>query len=529
MRFYIPILILLLLSACAKKGSPDGGPKDENAPILVTAKPPYETINFKEKKIRFYFDEYIVLKDVNKKLIISPPLKNAPIISPQGTPSKFINIQILDTLLPNTTYTFNFGDAIQDNNENNKINNFKYIFSTGDYIDSLTTKGTVTSSLDGKLKKNVNIVLFELDSTYTDSTFYKEKPKYVTNTLDSLNFEFTNLKKGKYVMMAIDEESSDYIFNPKTDKIGFLDTTINLPNDSVTSNAITIFKEIQPYKFKHGKEESKGKILFGFEGMQEDIKTLLTSKVPEDFKSFSLLEKDKDTLNYWYTPIEGIDSLSFIVSNKTFLDTLVVKLRKKKIDSLKITSKISNILHLKDTLFITTNNPITTIDETKFSLTQDSIAIDYNLKKQEVNKLAIVFEKKIKSNYNLSVLPKAIIDLYETSNDSLNYNFSTKEIEDYGSIELIIEKDLDSPIIIQLLQNDKVFKTKIVPANSNKVQFNLLEPKEYSLRAIIDKNKNGVWDTGNFLKKIQPEKIIQYPNLIKLRANWTINEKFIVK
>jgi len=531
-RFYIPILVLLIVTACAKKGSPDGGPKDENAPILVTAKPPYETTNFKAKRIRFYFDEYIVLKDVNTKLIVSPPLKNAPIISPQGTASKYVDIQILDTLQPNTTYTFNFGDAIQDNNENNKVENFKYVFSTGDYIDSLTTKGTVTSALYGKLKKNVNIVLFELDSTYNDSIFYKQKPKYVTNTIDSVNFEFTNLKQGKYVMMAIDEESTDYIFNPKTDKIGFLDNTITLPNDTIVSTPISIFKETQPYKFKRGKEVSKGKILFGYEGKQENIKASLTSNVPDNFKSFSLLENGKDTLNYWHNAIEeGIDSLNFIVSNKEFLDTITVKLRKKEIDSLKVSTTTKGTLHLLDTMFLTTNNPITTIDKTKFTLTntQDSVAVNYELKQQEINKLAILFEKKPKTNYELSVLPKGIIDLYEVTNDSLNYKFNTKDPEDYGSISLTIEKETKSSIIIQLLQNNKVFKTKHIPRTVRNVKFNLLEPKEYTIRAIIDKNENGVWDTGNFLKKIHPEKIIQYPNKIELRANWEINEKFIIK
>ena len=130
-------LFTFIISSCARKGRPEGGPKDETAPIMVTANPPYETIHFKEDNIRIYFDEYIVLKDLQKQLVVSPPMKNPPLITPQGTPSKYINIKILDTLQPNTTYTFNFGNAVQDNNENNKLESFKYVFSTGSYIDSL--------------------------------------------------------------------------------------------------------------------------------------------------------------------------------------------------------------------------------------------------------------------------------------------------------------------------------------------------------------------------------------------------------
>jgi len=527
-RFYIPIFILLFILSCARKGQPDGGPKDESSPILVTAKPAYKTLNFNSKEIRFYFDEYIVLKNLNEKLIISPPLKNPPVITPAGIATKHLKIVISDTLKKNTTYTFNFGDAIQDNNENNKLENFKYIFSTGDYIDSLTTKGTVANALEGKLEKNVNVVLYELDTAYTDSTFYKKKPTYVTNTLDSLNFEFTNIKKGKYVVMALDEESSDYIFNSKSDKVAFLQDTINLPENDIINKPLYLFKEIQPYKFKKGREVVKGKIQFGYTGKQDNIKANLTSKVPEGFKSFSQLEKDQDTLNYWFTPIQDLDSLNFIVSNKEFLDTLTVRLRKKEIDSLIVSATINTRLNLSDTLFLNTNNPIDSIDKTKFSLFTDTIPVNYEIKKEAINRIALLFKNEPKTKYKFDVLPGAILDLYETSNDTLSYTFSTKEIEDYGSITFNTENKTNSPLILELLEKDKVVKTKFI-SNSEEVIFNLLEPKEYGVRIIIDSNKNKKWDTGSFLNKIQPERIIYFSKKIELRANWTVNESIIVE
>ena len=137
------LVIVLLTSNCARKGIPNGGKKDSIAPLMVTANPPHKTIHFKSEKIKIYFDEYITLKDVNEQLVISPPLKYIPTITPQGSPSKYISIKITDTLKENTTYIFNFGNSVQDNNEGNKLERFKYVFSTGDYIDSLTTKGWV--------------------------------------------------------------------------------------------------------------------------------------------------------------------------------------------------------------------------------------------------------------------------------------------------------------------------------------------------------------------------------------------------
>lgn len=527
-RFVIILITAFLVTECARKGRPTGGPKDETAPIMVTANPPYESTNFNAKEIRIDFDEYITLKDLTKQLIISPPLKNIPVITPQGTPSKYIKIKILDTLRPNTTYTFNFGNAIQDNNESNKIESFKYVFSTGKYIDSLKVKGSVTDALKTTLHKNVSVLLYRLDSTYTDSIPFKQKPNYVANTLDSLNFEFTNIQKGKYAVMAIDEEVKDYIFNPKTDKIGFLLDTISLPKDSIITNSIAIFKEKQPFKFKRGKEVAKGKIQFGFSGGEKNMKVKLLSTVPLEYKAFQQFEKEVDTLNYWFTPIKA-DSLNFIVSKDEFIDTVTVRLRKKKIDSLSVSSNINSVLHLTDTLFLQTNNPIATIDKTQISLTdKDTLNVDFSLKKQAINKVALLFKNTPKNNYKLTVLPKAVTDLYETTTDTLKFNFSTKSPEDYGTIALNVQNKTQKPIILELLENKKVVKTEFF-TTSKEVVFNLLEPRKYTIRAIVDENNNHVWDTGNLLTKTQPERIIYFSQEIELRANWDFNEVFIVE
>ncbi|TDQ28529.1 Ig-like domain-containing protein [Tenacibaculum caenipelagi] len=518
----------LVISSCARKGRPEGGPKDETAPIMVTANPPYETIHFDDDNIRIEFDEYIVLKDLQKQLVISPPMKNPPLITPQGTPSKYINIKILDTLQPNTTYTFNFGNAVQDNNENNKLESFKYVFSTGDYIDSLKIKGTVADAFDKKEVKEVSVLLYKLDSVYNDSIIYKKKPNYVTSTLDSTNFEFSNLREGKYLMLALKEPGNDYVFNSKTDKIGFVADTITLPADSVVSKPIRFFKEVQPYEFKRGKEVTKGKIQFGFEGKQENMNVELLSEVPQDFKSFSEFEEDKDTLNYWYTPIER-DSLNFVVSNQNFKDTITVRLRKNKIDSLSVSSSVRGVLHLNDTMFIQTNNPIVSFDKSKFSLIdKDTVDVAFELKKQSINKLAVLFDKKPKQGYIFKGLPQGITDVYETTNDTLDYKFTTRAVDDYGSIVLDVKKETPYPVIVQLLVKDEVIET-VYLSESKKVEFTLLDPKEYRVRAIIDENNNHVWDTGNFLERKQPEQILYLETVFKLRANWIQNETFVIK
>ena len=218
---YITLLLLLVVIGCAKRGSITGGLKDTIAPVLKTSFPKNFNTNFKGSEIKLTFDEYIKLKDLKKQLIISPPMKNEPLITPT-TSSKYIDIKINDTLQPNTTYSFNFGQSITDNNEGNPYNQFKYIFSTGDYIDSLAIGGRVKDAYNKEVESFVSVMLYEVNDTFKDSVVYTDMPRYVTNTLDSLKtFRLENLKAGKYLLVAMKDRNNNNKFNPKTDKIGF--------------------------------------------------------------------------------------------------------------------------------------------------------------------------------------------------------------------------------------------------------------------------------------------------------------------
>jgi len=525
-KFIFFSISIVILTNCARTGNPEGGPKDEDAPLFVTSKPAYKTINFDAKEIELNFNEYIKLKDLNKQLIVSPPLKTPLLVTPQSTASKFLNIQILDTLIENTTYIINFGNAIEDNNEGNKLESFKYVFSTGKYIDSLSTSGKIKDAYSDDSQKNINVLLYKIDSSFTDSIIFKKKPNYVTNSLDTSLYNLTNLKEGKYLMIALKETVNDYLFNPKEDKIGFFKDTITLPRDSILKKPLVLFKEIQPYVFKRGKEITKGKIEFGYEGEIKDLKVQIISKTPEDFKSISKLEIDKDTLSYWYKPFEA-DSLNFVVTNDKFIDTVTVNLRKKKIDSLILNSSVSGTLHLRDTFFIRGNNPLVKIDTSKITLVdKDTLSVPFtNVISNLENKIAFIFDIKPQQKYAFKMMPDAISDIFEQKNDTLNFKFSTKEIEDYGRITMDIVNETSNHLIIELLEGknkDNLIERRFI-TGSEQIQYNLLEPKTYYIRAIIDENKNNKWDTGNYLLKQQPEKIIYFSEELKLRANYYLD------
>ena len=521
------IVLVLSFSQCAKKGRPDGGPKDEDAPLFVTANPPYETINFDKNEINIYFNEYIKLKDLSKQLIISPPLnpENPPLISPQGSPSKYINIQILDTLLENSTYIFDFGNSVQDNNESNTLERFKYVFSTGAYIDSLTLSGSVKNSFKSESVENIKLLLYRLDSAYTDSAVYNRKPDYVTSTLDSSNYEFSNLRKGNYLLVALNDARSDYVFNPKTDEIGFLKDTISLPRDSIIKTELSIFKEELPYIFRRGKEIRKGQLIFGYQGKPSNLKIENLSAVPDNFQTIIFPEKDKDTLNLWHSPIEK-DSLIFKISNNNIIDTITVALRKKQLDSLTVTKITGGVLNIKDTLFFSTNNPIIKIDTSKINFVHtDSIYITYKafISKKE-SSVGFLFEKKFKTSYKLNLYPDALVDIFETSNDTVTSQFRTRSIEDYGEISLSIQNPKKVPVIIQLTDINDVTVAQETSSENKTISFNYLIPKKYKIRIIYDTNNNGKWDTGNYLEKKQPEPVQYFPEVQEIRPNWVLNE-----
>ena len=173
-NFIFIIIICFLLANCANRGTPGGGDKDITPPNITRSIPDNFSTNFTGNEIKIYFDEYIKIKDLQKQLIISPPMDPAPEVTPLGSASKYITIKIYDTLATNTTYAFNFGNSIVDNNEENPFSYFRYVFSTGDYIDSLTVKGHVIDALKRNPDNFISVALYEVDSMFTDSIIYKE-------------------------------------------------------------------------------------------------------------------------------------------------------------------------------------------------------------------------------------------------------------------------------------------------------------------------------------------------------------------
>lgn len=531
-KLVLVLVVFLLVLSCAKRGTPSGGPKDDTPPEIIKSYPENYSTNFSAQEIRINFNEYIKAKDLNKQLIISPPLKYQPIIFPQSGASKQLKIKILDTLKANTTYSFNFGNSIVDNNEENPFPFFKYVFSTGESIDSLTLGGSVKDALSNKTDDYISVLLYEIDSTYIDSTVYKEKPRYITNTLDSATtFKFENLKEGTYKLIALKEEADNYIFNQETDKIGFIEQELAIP--TTEQFELKLFKEIKNYKAKKPKHHRKTRIRFRYEGpYNNEIKiSRLTQGLPEEFESLITKDIDSDTLNYWFKPEIELDSMLFVQQYKTAIDTFKVRIRKKvKKDSLEF-KRITSSLELDANYEISANIPVSKINKEKIKLLdRDSVAIPFSIQHDKfINKLSFVFDKKEKQQYKITAYPEAFIDYYGNANDTLQFSAVTKSLSNYGTIKVNLNNLPNTPIIVQLVTKDGKVKYQQFGTNKSVFDFLNISPSTYFLRVVFDDNGNKKYDTGNYLKVIQPERVSYYPEEIEIRANWDIDQTFTLK
>ena len=531
MKNFICIVIsALVIFGCAKRGNPSGGPIDSIPPVLVNASPKLNSINFDSDEIRLTFDEWIKLENIQDQLIISPPIdKSSYEITPLSGVTKKVFLRFLDSLNPKTTYTINFGNSIQDNNENNPLTFFSYTFSTGETIDSLFIMGNIRDAFDQETDDYISLQLYRVDSLFKDSIIYSDKPTYISNTLDSTNYKFQNLKEGKYLLIALKDLDNNYFFDPFYDKIGFMDSLIILPRDSIID--LKLFKEETDLVWEKPHFINSEKIGFGYYGRLDMDKIKIESNIPDSVNFVFTKEKDIDTLNLWLSK-NSFDSLNFklVESDTTKLTT--VKFDRKKdslMDSLNLSPKTINVIDLNESFKISSNIPIDNVEDSLITVRDiDSLVIPFSTKiNSQLNEVFISFDVSPSDKYNIFIKPNAIKDIRGSVNDTLNYNVVSQTLEDYGNIFLDIVGGNNSKYILQLLNsNNEIIKEYKNAYSNSSYTFNYVRPGKYTFRLIEDLNSNDMWDTGNYIKRKQPEPVYYFPSEIDVRANWDLNETF---
>ncbi|MEE3085713.1 MAG: Ig-like domain-containing protein [Bacteroidota bacterium] len=525
-KYFLSFLIMVFLTQCARKSIPTGGLKDTLPPIMINASPKMNTVFFDKEKIIITFDEFIKLKDISKQLIISPPLElDKYKVKPQGTVAKKIQIQLLDSLKKETTYTFNFGESIVDNNEDNPLPFFRYALSTGPIIDSLEIRGKVTDAYERITEPYTSIHLYPVDSTYSDSTIFLKKPFYVTSTLDSVIYNFKNLRPDTYEIIAIKDVGGNYLFDQNIDKIGFLEKPITLPGDSVIN--FRIFKEIPNQFWTRPFFINTNQIGFGYYGEADRDAIEVKSKVPRNFRYLINKNRETDTLNFWFRG-DKLDSLKFAIKEEDTTRLFNVKFKKELRDSLEISVITKSIMGLLDSFKIESNLPLVKINLDLINIKGlDSLSVPYKASlDKNYDRLSLFYDWLPNDNYKIELLPNALIDFWGNTHDTLRFSAKTKPIEDYGNIFLQILREDKDPFVLELVNlKGESLRRLDVSNESDFYEFKYLLPGNYLFRYIKDKNGNKKWDTGNYLKKIQPEMVYYSPDTIDLRANWEINQR----
>ncbi len=523
---YILFLLVLAMVSCAKRGSITGGLKDTLAPVLKMSFPKNFSTNFKGNEIKLTFDEYIKLKDLKKQLIISPPMKNEPLILPTTT-SKYLTIKINDTLKPNTTYSFNFGQSIEDNNEGNPYNQFKYVFSTGEYIDSLSLSGSVKDAYNKEVESFVSVMLYDVNDEFKDSVVYNQTPRYVTNTLDSLKtFKLENLKAGKYLLVTMKDYNSNNKFNSKKDKIGFKKEFITIPNDTIYE--LKLFKETQPFKAYKPIQTSGNKLILPFEGKTNEVKITLKNGA-EILPTIITKFPKKDSLQVWYKPLK-VDSLEIAVTKDKYQANFRFKIKDQKKDTLNISAVQAGVLNFRKRFTLESATPLTKFDNSKIKLiNKDSVSVDFKTEYDDFNQqLHFDFKKEHSEKYTFKIMPGAFTDYLEKSNDTIIYKITTKSLSDYGNLTVNLQKVKRFPVIVELTNEKGDVLATEYSENNTKIEFNLVEPAQFWLRVIYDDNKNKEWDSGNYLEKRQAEEVVYFSKEIDVRANWDVDQVFDV-
>ncbi len=550
-------ILTLILTRCASEARLTGGPKDTQAPSILQSSPKNKQTHFQSKKVIIYFDEYIKLKGLQKELILSPPIDPKPEIEVKG---KSLLINIDADLLDSTTYTIYMGNAITDITEGNAIPNFKYIFSTGDYVDSLAIEGNVIDAFNSKPMEDILVMLYKKikhDSIVIDSIPLIRKPMYLSKTNKEGNYHIENIAEGEYLLFALKDENRNYLYDLPSEMIAFSDSLLTfnyqlqtdtsytvLPADSTghidstqlitmrtISKKLRLFQEkdsIQKFLSAQLSAENKIEIAYKIPLYSPELK-LIGDSLPS--KYYSQINKTKDSLFVWFSPYEK-DSLSIVISDKTIgtdsLDIKVVPSKKQIGKSLSINSNINKQGLRPDTNFVLTfNYPIDSIDTKRVIFLEDSLNLPYSYIFLDTNRMKLSFDNTFseEKKYELILMDSALYDIRGMTNDSLKIIFTKKPEDDYGQFTLNILDSIGGQKIIDLMQKEKIIERKII-AKSSQITYPLLPPGEYRIRCIFDNNKNGKWDVGNYSKKIQAEEIQFFDKKIKVRASWEMKEKW---
>ena len=517
------------MASCARVGSPVGGAKDSIPPQVIGSNIDSPRVNVPRdiRELRIDFDEYITLKDINKQLIISPPLKRISKILPSGMGNKYLLIKWADTLEANTTYNFNFGNAIVDNNEGNALGYYNFAFSTGPKIDSLYISGELKSLFIDQNKKadesNMVVGLYQ----EKDSMDYRQKPYYIAKADPDGYFELNYLAPGNYRVLAFEDSNANSVYDIGKEKVGFLKDKITL-DKSISGLDINLYPSKKTVRYLEMKEIPGG-ILMTFEGNPTDVKVVSLNEKLKDYKVTHSPKSDSATI--WFNaPAQNIgitnnENLKFSYDNGVKKDSVSLFYRYNTKNEMSISNNGGNSLAPKQDFVVTSNYFVDKIQPEKWTLVSDSIKQDFTAEISEKNPFEIHIKSDFKEGkkYSLTIPKETVSSFFEKNKVSKRFDFEADKIENYGEILVTLENAPEQKFWIQMInENGSVAYSKY--GNEKQINFKSIKPGKYELRMLVDANENGIWDSADFADHTFAEPVYVLDKKIEVRPLWEIRE-----
>lgn len=572
----------LLIGSCAKISTPSGGPRDRLPPVVLSSEPVYGARNFHGSKVQIFFNEYVVLNNINEKFLASPPMKNKPVVSIKN---KSVVVRYEDKLKDSTTYTFNFQDAIRDLNEGNVLDNYEFVFSTGPVLDSLSVTGNVYNAFTLDPPEKIQLLLYR---NLNDSAVIRDIPDYMSMADKNGYFRINNLRPGIYRLYALNDGDNSKTYDRPEEEFAFMDTVISVTpeknytpevKDSAgTRNALirvgvaagqkkATVQAVEPppkkgvnqlYSFVALKKQHY------LEGSSRDMKYRLNYilSLPPDTMKFIfsipgghegeyIIENsvNRDTIQVWLTD-SSLYSLATITSvvSYPFTDTLGITSYKTDTIPMRFTEpRIGRSGRIaKKPLVLSSDvkggtlkpgQPIFFSIPTPFRQPDTSLIRLYRLDgadrenvpfklvpdSMKLNVYRLLASILAGQQYLLIADSASFGDIYNESIDSTAIKFSVRKPDSYSKLTFDI-KNCNSPCIIQLLdKSERLIQQKFIK-NDGKVDFDLLDPGMYRAKVIYDLNNDGKWTTGDFLAHRQPEPVSYYKDQVELKTGWDLEQ-----
>jgi len=503
---------------------------------MVSEKPASGTTNFQGKVIKITFDEYVTLNNPIENIIFSPPLNERVEYTTQG---KSVVVKMNDTLRTNTTYNILFADCIQDFREGNKLSSYNYAFSTGDSIDQHKLFGVVVNAETDKPEAGCFVMLYEND---IDSLPLTVRPNYITKTNEQGGFIFHHLKPQSYKVFALRDINANLKYDLPNELIAFADsifpakyyaTDSLLLADAGAFITLRMFQDADtvqlpaPYL-----NPQKGIYHFPYKIPVHSFDFQIENDTPLDF--FHRINPTRDTLSLYLKTFFEEETILYIQTDSTRIDTVEWLPYKA---GRTATRPVLNInVSNRDALYAPTllnfSYPVKPVDSVEMFIIathlsgKDTTAIYLSIPDSFIMQVPVPFDFAPKVSYTLWLRDSLFFGYDGTTNDTLMASLSKKTEKDYGNliIHYKVDDENDADFIVELLSaNQKPIRKDIISADQT-LEYKHLLPGNYRIKVIEDKNRNEKWDTGNYRKKMQPEKIFYIDKEFSIKGFWDIEE-----